>query len=235
MSGLDSDERIMRRYPGNGGKRRAAKVGVVLALATAGAGGAWSAVTLTGDDNPSPTAHTPSLPDPSGVTTAARSTAVTAPIKTNITPSKAVSPIGPVALSAKGLRRLAAVVNQPIYWAGPRDARYELTRTKGGTVYIRYLPRNAAVGSMRAKLLIIATYAYPGALKALQNAEGRKIALRGGGLAVVDQNKPESVHLAFPGSNVQIEVFDPSAARALRVAQSGTIRPVPPIGVKAPK
>ena len=230
MSGLDSDEPTIRRYRGTGGWRRAAKVGVVLALAAAGAGGAWAAVTLTGDDSPSRTPHTPSLSDPLGATTAGGSTASTAPIKTNSTPSKAVFPIGPVGLSVKGLRRFAAVVKQPIYWAGPRDALYELTRTKGGTVYIRYLPRNARVGSMRAKLLIIATYAYPDALKALQNAEGRKIALRGGGLAVVDRNKPQSVHIAFPGSNVQVEVFDPSAARALRVAQSGTIRPVPPTG-----
>jgi hypothetical protein len=144
-----------------------------------------------------------------------------------------VPQIGPVGLSAKGLRRLAGAVGQPIYWAGPRKALLELTRTRSGTVYVRYLPRHGTVGSKKSTYLIIATYAYPGALEALENAEGRKVALRGGGLAVVDTKQPRSVHVAFPGGNVQVEIFDPSPAHALSVAQSGSVRRVPSSAAKA--
>jgi hypothetical protein len=138
-----------------------------------------------------------------------------------------VTQIGPIGVSANGLRRLArAVGQQPIYWVGPRKGLLELTRTKSGTVYVRYLPRHGTVGTKKSSYLIIATYAYPHALEALENADGRKIALRGGGLAVVDTKQPRSVHLAFPGGNVQVEVFDPSPSHALSVAQSGAVRPV---------
>jgi hypothetical protein len=39
-----------------------------------------------------------------------------------------------------------------------------------------------------------------------------------GALAVVDRNHPTSVYAAFPGSNFEIEIYDPSAARARELA-----------------
>jgi hypothetical protein len=58
-----------------------------------------------------------------------------------------VKPVGPVGLSADGLRTLdSAIAKQPIYWIGPKQHYlYELTRTQKGNVLIRYLPPGANV------------------------------------------------------------------------------------------
>jgi hypothetical protein len=37
---------------------------------------------------------------------------------------------------------------------------------------------------------------------------------------------PTSVYIAFPGSNLLIEVFEPAPAQARAVARSGAIRPL---------
>jgi hypothetical protein len=146
--------------------------------------------------------------------------------KQSSTPSP--NPIGPVGLSASGLQTLATAVGQPIYWAGAKEGYlYELTRTRAGNVYIRYLPPGTNVGAKGANYLVVVTYPFGGALQALKNvADGHEIAIPGGGIALVDQNYPKSVHLAYPNSEYQIEVYDPSPARSLEVARSGDVRPV---------
>ncbi len=134
---------------------------------------------------------------------------------------------GPVALSASGLRTLATVVGRPIYWAGPKTGYlYELTKTGAGNVLIRYLPPDVKAGTSKPELTI-ATYPYPNAFQALKNvAHGRQHTLPGGGLALVDTKSPKSVHIAYPGVNYQVEVYDSSAARSQRVALSGDVGPV---------
>jgi hypothetical protein len=137
------------------------------------------------------------------------------------------APIAPVALSASGLGTLAQTVRQPIYWAGPREHYlYELKRTPDKKVYIRYLPPGVDAGVASSKYLIIATYPFVGALDALKSlAGGQGVKLPGGGLALVDEKHPTSVHLAFPNVDYQVEVYDPSPARALAVASSGQVQP----------
>ena len=143
-----------------------------------------------------------------------------------------VSPIKPVALSVSGLQTLTATLNQvhgqPIYWAGAKSGfLYELRRTSNGNVYIRYLPRNVAAGTPAPSYLTVATYPFTGAYAALQKvAGGNGIAIPGGGIAVVDTKDPKSVHLAYPNVNYQVEVYDPSSAKARSVASSGLVRPV---------
>jgi hypothetical protein len=136
--------------------------------------------------------------------------------------------VGPIGLSASGLKTLAGAVGQPIYWAGPKDGDvYELTRTTTGNVFVRYLPQGTKVGAKEANYLVIATYPFKNALQALKNvANGREITLTGGGIALVDAKYPKSVHVAYPGVNYQVEVYDPSPARSLAVARSGVVRPV---------
>jgi hypothetical protein len=136
-------------------------------------------------------------------------------------------PIEPVALSAPALGTLARTVGQPIYWAGPRrHYLYELKRTADRNVSIRYLPPGVEAGAQGSKYLIIATYPFPGAFAALTKvAGGRGIRLPGGGLALVDKKHPTSVHLAFPNVDYQVEVYDPSPARARVLASSGRVRP----------
>lgn len=136
-------------------------------------------------------------------------------------------PTGPVALSANGLRTLAGVVGQPIYWAGPKPGYlYELTRTGTGNVIIRYLPPGAKVGA-KGSYFTVATYPFPNALEALNKvAHGRQHRLPGGGIAVVSEKSPKSVHIAYPEVDYQVKVFDPSPARSRQVALSGEVRPV---------
>jgi hypothetical protein len=138
-----------------------------------------------------------------------------------------VSAIKPVALSASGLKTLAGAISQPIYWAGPtKGYSYELRRTDNGNVYVRYLPPGVKAGASGADYLIVATYPFRGAFEAIKKVAGRKIQVPGGGIGQIAPSYANSVHLAFPNVDYQIEVFDPSAQRALEVATSGQIKPV---------
>jgi hypothetical protein len=182
-------------------RRPRVRLGAVVALAIGGGIAAWAVVGSRDTD---------SSPLPAAVTTA--------------------KPLGPIGLSASGLRTLTRSVDQPIYWAGPKAGfLYELTRTSTGKIYLRYLPRGAKVGSKQAGYLIVATYPFRNPVQALKDlTDGDLLDVPGGGVAMVDRNHPESVYLAYPDVDDQIEVFDPSAQRALEVAQSGTVRPVTP-------
>ena len=46
------------------------------------------------------------------------------------------------------------------------------------------------------------------------------------GLGVFSSSRPTNVYLAFPGSNLQIEVFDPSQQRARNLILTGHVVPV---------
>jgi hypothetical protein len=140
--------------------------------------------------------------------------------------SKRVVPVKPVALSASGLRTLAAIVPQPIYWAGPRTHYlYELKRTADAKVYIRYLPPGADVGAS-GDFLTVGTFPHGGAFAALEHtADGHGIRVPGGGLALVDSSTPKSVHVAFPNVAYDVVVIDSSPARALAVVTSGKVTP----------
>ena len=134
------------------------------------------------------------------------------------------------AASLAGLQSLSRSIGHPIYWAGPRAGfTYELTQTSNGNVYIRYLPPGVKVGDASEHLTVV-TYPYANALAALRGVvkanEAGVTELGGGGLAVVDSAYPKSVHVAFPNSNYQIEVFDPDPVQARQVATSGKIGPV---------
>ena len=184
-------------------RRPRIRVGAVVALAIAAGLISWAAVG-SGDD----TSQTQSAGKPTSSTSA--------------------TSIGPKAVSRRGLGTLSSTLGQPIYWAGPRKSyRYEVTRTPEGRIFVRYLPTGVKAGAPGANFLIIATYPFPDAFKALKRVSGgREIELPQGGIAVVDPSYPKSVHLAFTGVDYQVEVYDPSPARSLRIAASGDVRPV---------
>ena len=180
------------------------RIGAVVALAIAAAFVIW--LIVRGNDNSS-----------SATTT------------TDTTPT--VNAIGPVAATHAALRSLSAKSDQPIYWVGPRPGQtYELTRTTSGKTYIRYLPPGAEIGNKRADYTIVGTYPTQDAqkvLKDLAKQPGEKsVSTPGGGFAVYSTAHPTNVYVAFPGSDVQIEVFDPSAAKALRLVTTGRVAPV---------
>lgn len=144
----------------------------------------------------------------------------------------AVTPIDPIALSSTGLEKLTVSVDQPIYWAGPeRGHLYELTRTTQGKVFVRYLPRGVRAGATQTTFLIVATYPFRNAFDALEKLPGgHRVRVAHGGVAVVDTRHPTSVHVAFPGVDYQIEIYDPVPAHALAVARSAALLPVPRAG-----
>jgi hypothetical protein len=135
------------------------------------------------------------------------------------------------AASAQDLAELPATVGHPVYWAGPRRGfTYELTRTSDGRIYIRYLPAGVSIGSNQPKYLTVGTYPSKNALAVVRGvAKGLRVKamrLNGGGAAVQDTKHPTSVYLAYPRSDYQIEVYDPSPAHALQLALSGKITPL---------
>ena len=151
--------------------------------------------------------------------------------KASTTTAGASGAIGPVAATPAALRSVSAKAKRPIYWVGPRSGQtYELTRTRGGRVYVRYLPAGAKIGNRRADYTIVGTYPTPNALKVLQDLAKqpteKSMPAPGGGIAVYAKNAPTNIYVAFPGSDEQIEVFDPSAKRALRLVTSGRVAPV---------
>ena len=142
----------------------------------------------------------------------------------------AANGLGAVAVSPAELRALAATLGHPIYWLGRMPGvTYELARTDAGAVFVRYLPSGVAPGANQP-YLTVATYPFPRAFAAVRRTAARNptgaIRLSGGGLAVVDAGYPKSIHAAYPGVPYQVEVFDPSPARARAVVSSGQVRAV---------
>jgi hypothetical protein len=137
----------------------------------------------------------------------------------------------PLGASVFQLRAVPKALGHPIYWVGKRKSyTYELTQTGDGNVYVRYLPPGVRVGDKRPKFLTVGTYPRRNAIATVRSiargggAVSRK--LRRGGLAAASRSKRESVYLAYPDSDLLLEVYDFSPARALRLASSGRVVPV---------
>jgi hypothetical protein len=143
-------------------------------------------------------------------------------------PAGGASGSGAKAISPRGLRALAKSLGQPVYWAGRRPgSTLELSQTPSGRLYVRYLPRGAAVGAP-GPYLTVGTYALTNAFSATsglgQNAENTSLKLPGGGIAVFGKGATaKNVYLAYPGSDYQVEVFDPTAGTARRLVAAGRI------------
>ena len=139
--------------------------------------------------------------------------------------------IGPVAATQDRLRQLADQEGHDVYWIGPEgNTTYELTRTSAGRIYVRYLPNGVPVGVDKPDYTIVGTYPVPNATSVLQGLAAKsgenKLSVPNGGIAVYSSAQPTNVYVAYPGSNLQIEVFDPSAERAQRLVTSGQVVPV---------
>ena len=141
------------------------------------------------------------------------------------------------AVSEQGLRTLAKALNVPMYWEGPQaGAKYELTRTPGGATYVRYLPQGAQVGTSRP-YPFVATFPMADAFARTSAVAARstsvKISSPGRAVAFYPQASPTNAYLALPGSNYQIEVFDPDPAHMRGLIASGAIQPVTGVALGA--
>ena len=134
----------------------------------------------------------------------------------------------PTVLSESQLKAFGKAQAFPVYWAGPQaDRRYEVTRTAGGRVFIRYLTPNAQVGTDKPLFLTVGTYPGTNAYGALQTVGRRSGAVRvktqSGALVVLPSATSRSAYFAFPQSNFQVEVYDPVKGRARSLVLDGQI------------
>jgi hypothetical protein len=136
------------------------------------------------------------------------------------------------AASLQGVQATRDSVGHPVYWAGERkNQTYELTHTANGNIFIRYLPSKADVGAPRPDYLTVGTYPFKRAHQTLERLARREDAvsrkLTRGGIVVARKPKSLNVYLAYPDEDLQVEVYDQHPGRALQLASSGRIRPVP--------
>ena len=150
--------------------------------------------------------------------------------RTSGAPAKVAS--GPALVTADQLASTAHMLGHPVYWAGPRDNwSYELTVTKSGRVYVRYLPRNAKAGDPRSNFLTVGTYpgahAYRNLKKVSTGPAVHSNLLPDDGLLVAPKALPKSVYIAYPKGDYQVEVYDATAGAARRLALNGLIEQIP--------
>ena len=132
-------------------------------------------------------------------------------------------------MSPDDLRSLSTKVGHPIYWLGEESGHiYELTQLKDGRIFVRYLPHGVSVGN-RGSYTFVGTYPFPNAYQALKTLAKHgdvSFTVPGNGVAVYSTSTPTNVYVAFPGTNEEIEVYDPSPAHVRALIASGQIAPV---------
>jgi hypothetical protein len=138
-------------------------------------------------------------------------------------------------VSADGLKTLAASLGTPLFWAGPEAGkRYEVTRTPEGNAYVCYVP-GGETRCLGKAFLTIGTYPLKDALAVITSkaSESGSVSLPapGGGAAFYTRKRPQSIYLATPGLDYEVEIYDPSPARARRVLASDRVAPVPSVQV----
>jgi hypothetical protein len=137
----------------------------------------------------------------------------------------------PIEASVDRLLELSSVVGHPVYWAGARPGKkYELTITSDQNIFIRYLDPSVPIGSKDVSSLTVGTYPVQDGMAALQHEANKPGASTdtapGGGFVLTSTDAPQSVYLAYPDSNYEIEIYDPSPQSALKLATSGAIVPI---------
>lgn len=136
-------------------------------------------------------------------------------------------------VSATQFTEVTADRSAPVYWLGERPgAKYELTESPSGRIYVRYLTGDAEAGDERADFLTVATYPGKDGIAQLQRAareqEGAELGRTDdGAVLLIDPTSPNNAHLAYPDPNLQIEVYSPVPGQALRLASRGAVQPVP--------
>jgi hypothetical protein len=143
----------------------------------------------------------------------------------------AIEPIPPQIVAAEDLADSEQAAGHEIYWAGAREGtRLELSVEPDGSVFLRYLPPGTPAGDSDPAFLTVGTYPVADAQAALRQAAresgGTLGRVEDGGMTLENSSSEGSVYLAYPRSDLQIEVYDPRPGRALALIRSGAIVPV---------
>jgi hypothetical protein len=130
-------------------------------------------------------------------------------------------------VSARDLRALVGALGRPVYWAGPqRGVTYEFTETADRRIYIRYLPTGVRAGTPHP-YLTVGSYPVVNAFAVTRAAAGHPDVVKlhvSGGVGFYAKTRPTNAYVAYPGTNTQIEVYDPSGAALKKVVTAGRIR-----------
>jgi hypothetical protein len=118
-----------------------------------------------------------------------------------------------------------------LYWVGPQAGEdLELTVGTDGSAYLRYLPPGTEAGDPRTTFLTVGTYPVPepqGALQRTAEEDGARLRrLADGSVVLPNPASAGSVYLAYPDSDLEIEVYDPEPGRAMELIRSGAVEPV---------
>lgn len=141
------------------------------------------------------------------------------------------APGTPAILAATDIPAVAATVGHDVYGVTPpAGTRLEVTRGAEGEVWVRYLTGTARAGDGRASFLTIGTYrqagAYTAATNAAEGGDQRSAELPGGGIMLWSLERPTSVYVARPGSDLLVEIYSPDAEQAKALARSGAVTPL---------
>ena len=125
------------------------------------------------------------------------------------------------------LRKAATGQDTPIYWAGlTKGSELELSQPSADRTYVRYLPSGVEAGDPQP-FLTVGSYRFKDPTGALRSrgsqASGVLASAPGGGVVYFDRTNPKSVYLAYPGTEVEIEVFAPDFKEALQLVTDGRI------------
>jgi hypothetical protein len=133
-------------------------------------------------------------------------------------------------VSVAALRTAVASQESPVYWAGANaGSELELSRPEADRTYVRYLTEGVEAGDPRP-FLTVGSYQLADpvtALRGLGEKPGGVLASApGDGTVYFDREDPQSVYLAYPDTEVEIEVFAPDFEQALHAVTSGRVVPV---------
>jgi len=141
------------------------------------------------------------------------------------------APGTPAVMAASDITKVARTVGHDVYGVpAPAGTHLEVTRGSHGEVWVRYLTAGAQPGDKRATFLTVGTYrradAYAAAQKAAAGGDQRSTELPGGGIMLWSLERPTSVYVARPGTDLLIEVYSPDAEQAKALARSGAVTPL---------
>jgi hypothetical protein len=142
--------------------------------------------------------------------------------------AEAVDPT-PRLVDREQVAELEGSLGHPVYWAGERPPdRLELVHEPNGNVFLRYLPPGVEAGDSRAGFLTVGTYPFTDPVAGLERTAaeaGTSVRSGPGGATVLfNPSAPDSAYLAFPGTELQIEVYEP-AGDPLEPIEAGEIEP----------
>jgi hypothetical protein len=134
-------------------------------------------------------------------------------------------------VSPAGLAAAGAKLGRPIYWAGSLPStELELEELSEGGARVIYLPAGEEAGADSTTALAIGSYPLADPEAALRGFAARPGAIvrhsKDGTEVVSSREQPTSVYFVGADKTVQVEVYDPSSRRAMRLALSGRVRPV---------